>query len=73
MRCCILNARKMSASNVECHKRSIDFSLLSDRKVNLVTTGGREILEAKRDVACLLRRHISTGRQGVFRGNQVPE
>lgn len=45
------------------HKRSIDFSLLSDRKVNLVTTGGRETLEAKRDVACLLQRHISTGRE----------
>lgn len=61
----------MSANNVECEAtKEVSISLLSDCKVNLVTIDGRDTLEAKRDVACLLRRHIYTRRE--YFADQVP-
>lgn len=61
----------MSANNVECEAtKGVSISLLSDCKVNLVTIDDRDTLETKRDVACLLRRHIYTRRE--YFADQVP-
>lgn len=66
---CVSNARKMS--NIECGAtEGVSISLLSDCKVNLITIDGSDTPEAKRDVACLLRRHIYIERE--YFADQVP-